>query len=185
MRISPLDIQNHRFRSSWRGFDPDEVETFLGAVAEDYAALVLEAASRSDQTRRLEARLEELTLNEALLKETLVTAQNLGDELRNTAEREARIRVSEAEVKAEKLLDAAHRRVGQLGEQIREMQGLRARLASGLRSTLETQLALVDALAGDPRTDQARSQAETLEAHTGSQSNWLEPRSRNAGSESD
>lgn len=185
MRISPLDIQNHRFRSSWRGFDPEEVETFLGTVAEDYAALVLEASSRSDQIHRLEARLEELTLNEALLKETLVTAQNLGNELRSTAEQEARLRVSEAEVKAEKLLDAAHRRVGQLDEQIREIHGLRARLASGLRSTLETHLVLVDALSGDPKTAEAGSEDGVLPNPVPGRSEQSEIGPRHMGSEAD
>jgi cell division initiation protein len=163
MRLTPLDIQNHRFQTAWKGLDAREVESFLTAIAEDYAALLQEVASSADQIRRLEARLEELSLNEALLKETLVTAQNLGDELRNTAEREARVRISEAEVKAEKILDAAHRRAGRLGEEIREMRGLRTRLASALRTTMETHLALVDALSTDPEVDEAFIEAEMLE----------------------
>jgi len=176
MRMTPLDIQNHSFRSGWRGFDPEEVESFLAAVAEDYAALLQELSSGSDQLRRLEARLEELSLNEALLKETLVTAQNLGDELRNTAQKEAEVRVSEAEVKAERILDAAHRRAGRLGEEIREMRGLRTRLASALRSSIETHLALVDALSTDPEADEAFLEAEMLEASTDRRSPERRPR---------
>jgi cell division initiation protein len=175
MRMSPLDIQNHRFRSAWRGLDPEEVESFLAAVAEDYAALVQEVVSSGDQIRRLEARLEELSLNEALLKETLVTAQNLGDELRSSAEKEARVRISEAEVKAEKILDAAHRRAGRLGEEIREMRGLRTRLASALRSSIETHLALVDVLSTDPETDEAFIEAEMVEARADRRSDDREP----------
>lgn len=150
MRMTPLEIQNHTFRRSWKGFDPEEVEAFLAAVAEDYATLLQEVATNADQIHRLEARQEELSLNEALLKETLVTAQNLGDELRNSAQKEAEVRVSEAEVKAEKILEAAHRRAGRLGEEIREMRAVRTRLASALRTSIETHLALVDALASDP-----------------------------------
>ena len=153
MRITPLDIESHRFRSSWRGFDAQEVESFLAAVAEDYASLLRDAASSSDQIHRLEARREELSLNEALLKETLITAQNLGDELLNSAQKKAELRVSEAEIKAEKILDAAHRRAGQLGEEIRELRGLRTRLASALRSSIETHLALVEVLSLDPESD--------------------------------
>ena len=154
MRMTPLDIQSHQFRSSWRGCDPREVESFLAAVAEDYAALLLELASSSDQIRRFEARLEELSLNEALLKETLVTAQNLGDVLRNSAQKEAELCVGEAEVKAERILDAAHRRAGRLGEEIRELRGLRTRLGSALRVSIETHLGMVDALCIEPEVDE-------------------------------
>jgi DivIVA domain-containing protein len=42
VRLSALDIQNHRFASRWRGLDPSEVETFLRLVAEDFEALVRE-----------------------------------------------------------------------------------------------------------------------------------------------
>ena len=149
MRLTPLDIQSHNFRSAWKGLDPQEVEAFLQNVAEDYESLLRESEARADQIRRLEARVEELSLNEALLKETLVTAQNLGDELRMTAKKEAEVTVSEAEVKAEKILDASHRRAARLQEEIRELRGLRTRLASALRSTIATHSALVDSLCED------------------------------------
>ena len=101
------------------------------------------------------------------------------------SESEARLRVSEAEVKAEKLLDAAHRRVGQLDEQIREIHGLRARLASGLRSTLETHLVLVDALSGDPKTAEAGSEDGVLPNPVPGRSEQSEIGPRHMGSEAD
>ena len=149
MRMSPLDIQNQRFRSGWRGLDADEVATFLAAVAEDYAVLLQELSSTEEQVQRLEARIEELSLNESLLKETLVSAQNLSDELRTAAQQQANLQISEAEVKAEKILDAAHRRAGRLNQEISELRGLRSRLAESMRSSLEAQLTLVEALDSD------------------------------------
>ena len=153
MRMTPLEIQHHRFRSAWRGVDAQEVEAFLVAVADDYEGLLREADSRSNEIRRLEMRVDELSRNESLLKETLVSAQNLGDELRHTAERQAEMTVSEAEIKAEKILDAAHRRAARLSEEIRELRGLRTRLASALRSTMDTHGSMVDAICGDENED--------------------------------
>jgi len=159
MRISPLEIQNQRFRSRWRGLDGQEVETFLTAVAEDYTALLHELSRHEDQVRRLEARVEELSLNESLLKETLVTAQNLGEEMRATAQQQASVQISEAEVKAEKILDAAHRRAGRIQEEIQELRGLRSRLSATMRSSLETHLALVEALETDAPAPDADADA--------------------------
>lgn len=163
MRMTPLEIQHHRFRSAWKGVDAQEVESFLEAVAEDYEGLLREADSRSNQIRGLEMRVDDLSRNESLLKETLVSAQNLGDELRHTAKQQADITVSEAEIKAEKILDAAHRRAARLSEEIRELRGLRTRLASALRSTIDTHGAMVDSICGD-ENDETIVQGELIES---------------------
>ena len=69
--------------------------------------------------------------------------------LRRTAAKEAEVLLAEAEVKAEKVLDAAHRRVAKLTEDIREMRQARTRLAASVRSVIETHLSLLDGLSGD------------------------------------
>ena len=96
--------------------------------------------------RSLERRVEDLSQNEKILQDTLVTAQTLSEDLKRTAMKESEVLVSEAEVKAEKVLDAAHRRAAKLAEDIRAMRQLRGRLAAALRQTIQTHLALLDTL---------------------------------------
>ena len=156
MRLTALDIQNHRFAARWRGFDPAEVVTFLRLVAEDFEGLVRECDSLREKVRALETRVEDLTGNEHALRETLVTAQALSEDLKRTAVKESELMISEAEVKGEKILDAAHRRAAKLAEDIREMKLLRTRLASAVRQTIETHLGLLEGLAetdADPLED--------------------------------
>lgn len=147
MRMTPLDIQNHRFPSRWRGYDPGEVDTFLQLLAQDYESLVHEAQHLKERVRTLEARVGELTATEETLRQTLVTAQAMADDLRHTALKESEVRIGEAEVKAEKILDAAHRRAARLAEDIREMKQIRSRLAGAVRTTIETHLSLLEGLA--------------------------------------
>jgi cell division initiation protein len=146
VRLTPLDIRSQRFASRLRGIDAGEVENFLHLVSEDYASLSRERDQLVDKVRELEARVAELQGTEKLLRDTLVTAQSLAADLKQTAIRESEVRVSEAEVKAEKVLDAAHRRAAKLGEDIRELRALRGRLAQALRQTVETHLSLIDAI---------------------------------------
>ena len=153
MRMTPLDVQSHKFAHRLRGYDPEEVQAFLRIVSEDYEALVLENQSQNDRIRRLESRLEELSAQEDLLKETLVSAQAMTEQLRHTAEREAELRLAEVEVRAEKILDASHRRAAGLAQDIREMRALRARLAESFRSAAETHLQLLETLESDPEQD--------------------------------
>ena len=122
-------------------------------VSEDYEGLVHETDSQNDRIRRLEARLEELSAQERLLKETLLSAQAMTEELRSTAEREAQLRLAEVEVRAEKILDASHRRAARLAQDIREMRALRSRLAESFRSAAETHLSLLETLEADPEQD--------------------------------
>jgi cell division initiation protein len=149
LRLTPLDIQNHRFATRLRGLDPVEVESFLSLLAEDYEALLRERDALADRLRTLERRVEDLSQNEKLLQETLVTAQTLSEDLKRTAMKESEVLVSEAEVKAEKVLDAAHRRAAKLAEDIRTMRQLRGRLAVALRQTLQTHMQLLETLSKD------------------------------------
>ena len=144
MRITPLDVRNHRFSRRLSGLDPAEVETFLQLVSEDYEGLLRDDQSQRERIRQLDLRVERLVADERLLKETLLTPQAMTADLRDAAIKECEILVGEAEVKAEKILDAAHRRAGKISEEIREMLGVRSRLAQALRSTIEIHLALVE-----------------------------------------
>jgi cell division initiation protein len=149
VRLTPLDIQNHHFAQRLRGFDPEEVQAFHRMIAEDFEGLIREADRLRERIRELEARVEEMGGREELLRNTLVTAQAVSEDLRRTAAKEAEVILAEAEVRAEKVLDAAHRRVAKLGEDIREMQTLRTRLGASVRSVIETHLSILEGLAGD------------------------------------
>jgi cell division initiation protein len=156
VRLSALDIQNHRFATArWRGVDATEVETFLRLVADDFEQLVRERDALRDKVKALQTRIEDLAANEHALRETLVTAQALSEDLKRTAVKESELMISEAEVKGEKILDAAHRRAAKLAEDIREMKALRSRLGAALRTTIETHLELLATLVADPADEDA------------------------------
>jgi cell division initiation protein len=153
MRITPLDLQSHRFRRRVAGYAQEEVDDFLRLVAEDYEAALREAEAQREQVTRLKQRVEDLSVNEQILRETLITAQTLSEDLKQTAIREAEVTVSEAEVKGEKILDAAHRRAARLAEDIREMKQLKTRLSAAVRAAIDTHLGLLDGLAANPQED--------------------------------
>lgn len=147
MRMTPLDIQSHRFSRRIRGFDRDEVEAFLQMVTEDYEALVIENAEQRERIRRLEEQIHQFKNQEKLLRETLTSAQAVSERMHNTAEKECQARVSEAETQALKMTQKAHSEVARLAENIRELRGTRAQIAECLRTTLRTHMDWVDLLA--------------------------------------
>ena len=149
MRITPLDIRNHAFPQRLRGYDREEVDTFLRLVAEDYEASMREVAALRERVQRLEGRVEELSASEKVLQDTLVTAQQLSEDLKRTAVKESEVLIGEAEIRGEKILDAAHRRAARLAEDIREMKSLRSRLAASVRAAIDTHLSLLEGLSQD------------------------------------
>jgi cell division initiation protein len=153
VRITPLDVRNHPFQSKFFGYDREEVDTFLRMVAEDYEDLIREAESLRGQVIKLDVKVADLSANEAILQETLTTAQKLSEDLKRTAIKEAEVLVGEAEIKAEKILAAAHRRAAKLAENIREMKYLRTRLSVSVRATIETHMGLLDGLSADDADD--------------------------------
>jgi cell division initiation protein len=153
MRLTPLDIQSHHFARRLRGLDAGEVEAFLRMVAEDFEGVIRESERQRDRIRELEARVAEVDGREESLRATLMTAQQVSDDLRRTAAKEAEVLLAEAEVKAEKVLDAAHRRVAKLAEEIREMRQLRSRIAASVKSAIETHLQLLEGLSTDGPED--------------------------------
>ncbi len=165
MRMTALDIQNHRFPRKLKGYDVDEVEQFRSALVEDFESLSREAEGLRGRVRELEKRVEELTTHEEAMRDALVTAQGISGDLRRTAEREAQMMVSQAELRAEKILDGAQRQVDRLSQDVRELRSLRSRMAGAVRAAIDTHTALLEGFTQDVDDDLEREAAQ-LEART-------------------
>ena len=144
MRITPLDIRDHEFKKKMRGFDTEEVKSFLDLVAEEYERFVVSNARLTDEAADLTGRLSELRERERILKETLYAAQKLAEEMREEARRERDLILKEAELKAEQLIDAARQRVSQLDSEILSLRAERDAFESKVRSIIEQHSKLLD-----------------------------------------
>jgi cell division initiation protein len=156
MRLTPIEIRQHRFNTRVRGFDRDEVEAFLETVVADFEELVRENAQLRREGERLSREVDALRGREKMIQETLTTAQGVVDQLKRTAIKESETIVVDAELRAEKVLAEARQRRADLSHEIAELRHTRARLDSDLRKTLDGYARLIDAFQ-DAR--EARNQA--------------------------
>jgi cell division initiation protein len=83
------------------------------------------------------------------LRNTLVTAQKMTEEIKGNAKREAELIMKEAELRAEKLLDQAHQKLAQVQAEIAELRRQRDVFGAKLRSHLKTHQDLLDAAIPD------------------------------------
>jgi cell division initiation protein len=144
MKITPIDISGHSFAQRMRGFDPEEVRSFLNLVSSEFEALIVEHNATKERLAAVEASVADLKERERILKETLLTAQKLADEMREEARKEAALIVREAEVKASQLLDQAARKSGELEGAIMSLRVERDAFAARIRSAVEQHLRLLD-----------------------------------------
>ena len=82
-RMTPLEIQKREFSRKWKGLDPVEVQQFLVDVAEDMEALARENADLETRLRALEQENEEHRERERILKQTLLSAQQASEDIRD------------------------------------------------------------------------------------------------------
>ena len=120
--VSPLDLRQAKFNASLRGFDRTEVTTFLLEAADGYDQALRENERLRHDLVRLEASISQYRELESSLKSTLMTAQRVGDDMRETASQEAARIVREAEGRADLLLQRAQARHEDMQ---REIDGLR------------------------------------------------------------
>lgn len=95
--FTPQQIDQISFgRSTFGGYDMQQVDEFLEPLTEDYVTLYKENALLKSKMRVLVSKLEEYRKNEASMKEAVVNAQKTCDKM-----------VMEAEAKCAKMLSSA------------------------------------------------------------------------------
>lgn len=145
MKLTPLDIQQQRFRKSLRGYDSRDVHTFLELVAEQVGEFIREMHELRVELRRTQSELDEHQGRESTLKEAMLTAQRSIDEIRDQADKEAQLKLTEAELRAEKILFNAHKRVSTVVDEIQELKRQRTRVKEELRGVLNVHQRLLGA----------------------------------------
>jgi len=156
VRITPMDIRQQQFTvKMFRGFDVQEVDTFLEDLAGDFETLLKENALLKEQLQALEERTRGLEDRERVLQETLVTTQKVVEDMKENARREATLTVREAELKGERMVEAARTQEATIQAEIVALRRMRRQLAESLRSTVEMYQRLLDQeLKGDPADEE-------------------------------
>jgi len=144
MRITPLDIQQKQFPMKFRGFDVEEVFAFLELVREEMEELLRENASLKENVSRCENQLKDYKDMETALRETLMTAQQMVDDYKTNARKEAELVLREAEIKSEEMLRDAQERVVKIHEDIVDLKGIRRHFHEELKRLIEGHLRMLE-----------------------------------------
>ncbi|HIE24140.1 MAG TPA: DivIVA domain-containing protein [Candidatus Korarchaeota archaeon] len=156
MRITPLDIQQKQFPMRFRGFDVEEVFAFLEIVREEMEDLLRENASLKETVQRLENQSKEHKDMETTLRETLLTAQQMVEDYKTNARKEAELIIKEAEIRSESIIKQAQEKVIKIHEDIVDLKGIRRHFKEELKRMIENHLKMLE-------FDKEREEEEEIE----------------------
>src|SRR3990170_6171816 len=137
MKITPIEIKEHRFKKAFRGYDQQEVKAFVDVVTETMEEIIKCNNSLEENLKTMTAKLDEHKDREKILREAITTAQKMVEDLKNNAKKEAELIISEARIQADSLIKKTHERVVKLQDEIYKLKKQRMEIQSSIKSTLE------------------------------------------------
>jgi cell division initiation protein len=144
MKITPLDIQQQQFRVRFRGFDMVEVDNFLDLAANEFEEMLRENSRLKEEDRQKAEKIQQLKRAERDLRNALISAQQICEEMKNQARKEGELIIEEAKGNARKILQAAQGQAVKIETEITQLQRQRAEFEASLKSILEMHLSLLE-----------------------------------------
>lgn len=144
MKVTPLDIQQKRFRVAFRGFERTEVEAFLDVVREEMEGLVREVTELREFHDTYDERMRDYRDREDTLKSTMITTHKLAEDIRENARKEAQLMVKDAEIKYQQTLERAREEKLRLESEIIELRRQKHHFLQDMRKMIQMHLEMVN-----------------------------------------
>ena len=144
--LTPLEIQKQTFSRAIKGYTVDEVRAYLHLVAEEIERLVKDVDRLQRENAMLREELNDHNQRERILKDTLLSAQKVSEDVRANARKEAELIVKDAELLSDRLMSQAQSRMADLERAIQELKMERRAARNKLQTMLDTtqQLLMLD-----------------------------------------
>lgn len=136
MRITPLDIQQKQFPLRFRGFHTEEVSAFLELIREEIEDLLRDNAALKERLQQTDEEVRRFWEMENLLGRTLQEAQQMSDEYKILARKEADRLLEKATQHAEELVGRSHEQILAINEEIVELRMTRRRFHTEMKDVL-------------------------------------------------
>jgi len=137
VKVTSLEVQQQEFKKVFKGYKPDEVDSFLESIAESIEELTKKNLLLEEQLERVKETLSGFEKREWLIKETMTTAQKVVDDMKKGAEREVDLIIGEAKLKADKIIREAYKELLKFQDDIQQLKVQRIKLETDIKSILE------------------------------------------------
>jgi cell division initiation protein len=125
MRLRPADIQAQTFRTTFRGFDPVEVDSFLNRLSDELERLL-------EERNNLEGELEHERSARRQLEEAMAAARHLQESIIEKAKEDARVTMNQAKLLSDRLILEAREEVSAIRQDARKLREHRSNVLADL-----------------------------------------------------
>jgi cell division initiation protein len=154
--LTPVEIRHQALPRRPLGYDRIATDQLLADIAASFEDVWRERADLRDEIEELESELARQKELEETLRNTLVSAERMADDLRSQARREADVIVAEARAAARDIVGGAESERERIRTEIRRLQDVETGVRADYRAFL---LSALDRLEGDTAERQAAHQA--------------------------
>jgi len=144
MPLTPLDIHNKEFTKTFRGYDEDEVNEFLDQVIKDYEMIIREKRDLENQVNELEEKLRHFSSIEETLNKSIVVAQEAAEEVKGSAQKEAKLIIREAEKNADRIVNEALSKARKIALEIEDLKKQSKVFRNRFKLLVEAQLDMIN-----------------------------------------
>lgn len=137
--ITPIEIRQHAFRKSFRGFDPEEVRGFLNTVSLEWEKVLDDLKQMRTEFEKTKSNLDSLKQVESVLHKTLLQAEQTSRVTVENAKKNADLRLQEAEAKHQMIVQDAMNERSRIEIEINDLINYRNEIFQQLKSFLNSQ----------------------------------------------
>jgi DivIVA domain-containing protein len=156
--LTPLDVRRYEFGRKVRGYDPGRVDQFREQVADELERLLRVNQELEQKARGFHDQLKSFRERDKALNEALVSAQQLRNDMKDQAEREAHLTLREAQAQAERIIGDAQADIRRIEDELAALERFRRNYLTQLRVFVERQLAEITAAEAGPSIGRTRGE---------------------------
>src|SRR5918993_619446 len=149
MPIRPIDIRRKEFKNGFRGYEANQVDDFLDAVADEFERNYTENQRMREEVSSLRDRLQQFEDLEGSIRAALVHAEQASNDLRRaatqeaegikqSAQREADFTIREAQSRSHQMLADSSARIERVQDSYDALQEAKRSFANDFRHLLKT-----------------------------------------------
>ncbi|MCP4672362.1 MAG: DivIVA domain-containing protein [Desulfobacula sp.] len=152
MGITPTVVRQKEFTTRFRGFDVQEVDSFLEDITTELENLNNTINSLQETNHRLNLENQGYRTREGSMKNAMIQSQKVLDQMKENAKKSSQMIIANAELEAQKMLQRAQKRLSQLHSDIIELKRQRIQLEMQISTVIESHSKMLEMTKDENKT---------------------------------
>ena len=144
MKLTPISIKSQEFSKSLRGYDSEEVKTYLEKLANEIEEMIDENEKLNVEVVVLRRENSEFNKIEKELQDTLIKAKSSSSQSLESTLKQTSSMIKEAEIKSKELLEKAKEEANEIRNAVIMLREERDFIISKLKAMVNTQAVILE-----------------------------------------